>query len=156
MKVDVKGYQGAIEKSAVVSSNDPKNPEVKLSIQAFVKVPITLEPRGVMLGGAVGEEVKRTVVLKAYLDKPLKLEAGANSLPEKVAYEIVTVKEGRWYQIVLRNISSKEEDRYSGSITFKTNYPEQPVITIQYLGYIWKPGTEIPKSEGMEPGQPVK
>ncbi len=147
MKLDTRGYPGNIQKSAEVYSNDPKQPQVKLVIQAFVKMPITIEPRGVMLGGAVGEEVKQVAVIKAHLEKPLTLDSGTNSLPEKTAYEVKTIQEGKEYQIVLRNISKKEEDRYSGSLTFKTNYPEQPEVMIQYLGYVWKPGTVMPKLE---------
>ena len=84
LKVDMKGHQGTFEKSAEVYSNDPKKPQVKLSVAAFIKVPITIEPKGVMLGGAVGEDVKKTVIIKAHQDKELLLEPGKNSLPEKV------------------------------------------------------------------------
>ena len=152
MKVDTKGYQGKIEKSATVYSNDPHQPEVKLIMKASVNVPIIIEPKGVMLGGSTEEEIKQTVVVKANQDALLKLDAGTNSLPDKIAYEVKTVKDGREYQIVVRNISKVVDDKYNGSITFKTNYQEQPEITIQCLGYIWKPGTEIPKVEDLKQG----
>jgi len=150
LKVEVKGYQGNIEKSAEVYSNDPAHPQIKLSILASVDVAVTVEPRGVMLGGAVGDEIRQVVVLKGHTDKPLELDQGTNSLPEKLAYEVAKVKEGREYRVTFRNISRVEDDKYSGTVMFRTNYPEQPEITIHCLGYIWKQGTVIPGIEELE------
>jgi len=150
LKVDVKGYQGSIQRSAEVYSNDPAHPQIKLNILVSVDVPVTIEPRGVMLGGTVGDEISQVVVLKGHMDKPLELDQGTNSLPDKVAYEVTTVKKGKEYRVTFRNISRVEDDKYSGTVMFRTNYPEQPEITIQCLGYIWKQGTVIPSIDELE------
>jgi hypothetical protein len=144
LKVDTKGSQGSVHRTARVTSNDPARPDVQLGMKIFVNAPITFEPRGVMLGGPAGAEVKQTVDVRAHLDKPLELDTGENTLPDKVAFEVVPVAEGKQYRVVLKNISTTEEDRYSGSITLKTNYEEQPQVVIHYIGYVWKPGTEVP------------
>ena len=136
LKLKTKGYQGALHKSAVVYSNDPKHPQIKLAVKAHVKVPISVEPRGVMLDGFVGDEIKQVVTIRAHEEQPLTLEFAQFSLPKKVAYGLKSVEEGRLYQLILRNISEKEEDKYSGSITLKTNYPQKPEITVVFLGYI--------------------
>lgn len=135
LKLNTKGYQGTLHKSAVIYSNDPKHPQIKLAVKAQVKVPISFEPRGVMLDGFVGDEIKRVVTIRAHEEQPLTLELAQLSLPEKVAYELKSVEERKVYQLILRNIS-KKGDRYSGFITLKTSYPEKPEITIRFLGYI--------------------
>ncbi len=136
LKLKTKGYQGALHKSAVVYSNDPKHPQIRLAVKAHVKVPISVHPRGVMLDGFVGDEIKQVVTIRAHEEQPLTLESAQLSLPKKVAYELKSVEEGRLYQLILRNISEKEEDKYSGSVTLKTNYPQQPEIIVVFLGYI--------------------
>jgi hypothetical protein len=129
------GYQGAVRKSAVVYSNDPKHPQIRLTLLAHVKVPISIRPRGVLLEGFMNDEIQRIVTIRAHGDHPLRLEAGRISLEGKVAYEIETVEEGRVFQVILRN-THKQKDRYRGFLTLKTNYPQKPEITIPFLGYI--------------------
>ena len=136
LKLNTKGYQGTLHQSAVVYSNDPKHPQIRLAVNVHVKVPISVHPRGVMLDGFVGDEIKQGVTIRAHEKQPLILESTQLSLPKKVAYELKSVEEGRLYQLILRNISKKEEDKYSGSITLKTNYSQKPEITVVFLGYI--------------------
>lgn len=135
LKLKTKGYQGTVRKSAVVYSNDPKRPQIKLAVKARVKVPISFEPRGVMLAGFVGDEIKQVVTIRSHKEQPLTLELAQLSLPKKMAYELKSVEEGKLYQLILRNIS-KKQDKYSGVITLKTNYPQKPEITVMFLGHI--------------------
>jgi len=158
LKVDTKGYHGNVRRSAKVSSNDPNRPEITLNVQMFIDVPITLEPRGAMLGGSTEEDIRQRVVIQAHKEKPLALEPGINSSPDKVSFEVEKAKDGKEFHVILKNISKQVDDKYNGSITFKTNYPDQPEISVPYIGYIWKPGTVIPKLEDLEPSssQPEK
>jgi hypothetical protein len=133
--LNTSGYQGLVRKSALVYTNDPEKPKIKLTLQAQVEVPIAIEPRGSMLHGIVGDEIKQVVTITAHEDRHLALEPDRLSPPDKVAYEIKVIEQGRIYQVVLRNISTKK-DRYSGFLALKTNYPEKPVIHIRFLGYI--------------------
>ena len=135
MRLGTKSRKNIIRKSAVVYSNDPKHPNITLTMTAQVNLPISVEPQGVMMEGVVGEEIIKIVTIKAHEDQPLTLEPVKLSLPKKVAYELKTLEQGRVYQIVLRNISQKK-DKYNGFLTMKTNYPQKPEITIRFLGYI--------------------
>jgi hypothetical protein len=135
LSLNTKGYQGTMQKYAVAYTNDRKNPQVQLTVRAQVKVPISIRPRGVMLEGFVDDTVQKLVTIEGHLDRPLTLEPKELSLPKKVAYELKAVKKGRIYHVILRNISRKE-DRYSGFLRLKTNYPEKPEINVLFLGYI--------------------
>ena len=135
LSLNTKGYQGTMQKYAVAYTNDPNKPQINLTVRAQVKVPISIHPRGVMLEGFVDDTVQQLVTIEGHLDRPLVLEPKELSLPQKVAYELKAVKKGRIYHVILRNISRKE-DRYSGFLRLKTNYPEKPEIDVLFLGYI--------------------
>ncbi|MCD4736117.1 MAG: hypothetical protein K8R53_08750 [Bacteroidales bacterium] len=142
-----KGYQGVIKKSAVVHSNDSENPKTRITLTAFIKTSISFDRWGVMLDGIVGQDIKKTVNFTANEDQPLTLEVETISLADKVSHELRRVEKGKKFQLVLSNISQKE-DKYSGFITLKTNYVKKPKITIRILGYIReknKPGNQTIK-----------
>jgi hypothetical protein len=144
LRFDTRGYQGSMQKTALITSNDPVTPVTEIRFTLFVKTPITFEPIGVMLGGVVGEEIRAKVMIRAHLDKPLKLGTMTNTTPDKVAYTMETVQEGRVYQLEIRNTSIRADDKYSGAISIRTNYPELPEISVPYLGYIRSMGTVMP------------
>ena len=135
LELSTKGYEGTVSKSAVVYSNDPKQPKVRLSVSAQVKASISLDPRGVLLKGFTGDDITGVVTITAHKDQPLILEPVTLSLAGRVAYELKTVEKGRVYQAVLRNISTSER-KYNGYLTLKTNYPEKPEISIRFVGHI--------------------
>lgn len=135
MRLSTGSRRNIIRKSAMVYSNDPKHPNITLTMAAQVNRPISVEPQGVMMEGFLGEEIVKVVTIKAHEDQYLTLEPVKLSLPKKVAYELKPIEQGRVYQVVLRNISQKK-DKYSGFMTLKTNYPQKPEITIRFLGYI--------------------
>lgn len=130
-----KGYQGNLKKSATIHSNDPENPQIKLTLSAQIKVPISLEPRGVLLHGFIDENITAVMTIKAHEDQPLILEPVKLSLPNKVTYDLKTIEEGRAYQVTFRNIS-KKRDKYNGFLKLKTNYTNKPQITAMVFGYI--------------------
>jgi len=143
LTLKTKGYQGVLKKSAVVHSNDPENPRTKITLNAFVKTSISFDRWGVMMDGLVGQNIKKTVTFTANEDQPLTLEVETSSLVDKVSHELKSLEKGRKFQLILSNISQKE-DKYNGFITLKTNYVNQPKITIRVLGYIREkpePGT---------------
>jgi hypothetical protein len=149
LKLNTKGYQGAIKKSALVYSNDPEKPSVRLAISTNVKVPISIQPRGVFIEGFKGDDIQSVVIIKSHEDKPLELSAISNSLPKKVAYELKAIKAGKIYHLILKNIS-KGEDKYSGFISLKTNYFEKPELTVRFLGFIKSRSSSDPKRSDLE------
>jgi hypothetical protein len=119
----------------MVYSNDPEHPQIKLAVNAQIKVPISVEPRGVLLEGFKDDDITAVATIRAHDDQPLILEPVTLSVSQKVTYELKTVEEGKVYQVVFRNIS-REEDKYSGFLKLKTNYSLKPEITVMVFGYI--------------------
>jgi len=73
------------------------------------------------------------VTVTAKLDKSLALEPIQFDLDGKVAYTVKEIEQGRRFQITFRNILGRP-GLYQGFLKVKTNFPEEPVITIQIRG----------------------
>jgi hypothetical protein len=69
--VRTKGYEGAHEWSAKVTTNDPNTKDFYLRVKAFVRVPIYVKPRYVRLYGREDQSVTRVIEIRAGLDKDL-------------------------------------------------------------------------------------
>lgn len=116
-----------------VYSNDPWHPLENIRIEAFIKTPINLTPRYVILRGSRGERISKTVHIKAELDKPLKIKPIQFNLDKWLNYEISEVEEGKVYTV--RFISTPNSvSYYRGFLRLRTNYPEKPEILIGIRG----------------------
>ena len=131
--VRTKGFQGNIHKSAKVYTNDPRMKVVTLSIKALVKVPIYLSSHYVNLRGKEGQSVISVIEIRAGLDKPLTLEPGQFNLEGKVKYMIEEIEKGRRFKVRFTTIPGTSQN-YRGFLKLKTNYPENPEITIRIRG----------------------
>ena len=130
LKVNTKGYEGRIHKSAKVNTDDPKWKVVSLEVKAFVRVSIHVSSRYVYLQGAEDQSITRTIDVKAGLDRPLKLTPGQFSLEGKVKYTVDEIEKGRRFRIRFMSIPGPPHT-YQGVLKLKTNYPEKPEITIR-------------------------
>jgi hypothetical protein len=135
LTLNTTGYQGQVQKSSVVYSNDPDQPQVTLLISGLVNPSVAIEPPAVLLEGVVSEDIRRTVTIRSNEPQALTLDPVQGTDADKVAYELKTIEEGREYQLVIRNIS-KQQDRYAGFIALKTNYAHKPELKIGYMGAI--------------------
>jgi len=77
LRVNTRGYDGKIRKTARVYTNDPRIPQDYLVIEALIKTPIVLSERMVFLQGTTQETITRTVDIKGTSTSP---EAGARGL----------------------------------------------------------------------------
>ena len=130
MRVNTRGYQGEIRKTAKVYSNDPHHNLEILNIKAFVKVPIHLSTRYVYLRGLAGQVITKTVKIMAKEEKALKLVPGHFNLSEKVTYNIEEVEPGKIFKVHFSSIPGIV-GTHRGFLKLKTNYPEKPEIKIQ-------------------------
>ena len=64
IKVDTSGYGGSRLKKAIrVQTNDPRFPELKLSIAGKVEDVVMINPRRIVLQGVAGAPLTRTLVI---------------------------------------------------------------------------------------------
>jgi len=156
LKVDTKGYQGNIRKSARVKTNDPEKQTVLLALKAMVKVPINVSSKYVQLYGKGDKEVSKTIKIVAELNKPLNLTVLDFTLKNKLKYTIETVQKGKEYRLRFTSIPDIKEN-FRGTLKLKTNYSEKPEISFVIHGR-FKP-RNIPSkapSSGIKKSAPIR
>jgi hypothetical protein len=129
---------GTFIKSVRVYTNDPHMPQTILSVGAFVKAPIYVEPPYVSFYSLKNESPSLTVEIKAGLERPLTLGPGDFNLHDEVAYRIEEVEKGLRFRVVIQDLPGGSEN-YRGYLNLKTNYPEKPVVNIKILGRFIEP-----------------
>jgi len=137
LRIKTDKYQGSIQKTSSVYSNDPKKKVIKLTIKGLVKVPIYVSPHYIALYGKEGQNVTRVVEVSAKLDKPLKLIPVEFNLAEKLTYTIEEIEKGKSFKIKFTSTPSSNQP-FRGFLKLKTNYPEKPEFTIWIRGWIQK------------------
>ena len=123
LRVDTKGYEGNIHKTATVYTNDPETARFTLGVRALVRVPISVKPAYVRLYAKEGATITNSVEITAGLDKALKLEVDKFNLKGKVTYRIEEAEKGKKFIIYFTNVPGTT-DSYSGALYLKTNYDE--------------------------------
>jgi hypothetical protein len=111
-------------------SNDPKNPQLTITLKGNIWAPIQISPQHVHLRGTVGEEVEQIVHVQGEKKEPLILKLGSVSVPDKLGVELRETEKGRAYEVRIRN-KVKGEATYAGQVTLNTNYTEKPDLVIR-------------------------
>ena len=130
-----KRYQGKLHKNATVFTNDPKNPQVTISLKGSIWVPVKVTPRYVSLKGMENEKIEQILSLRGEKKESLIAKLASVSIPDKVEVELEETEKGRTYQLKVKN-KVKGEARYRGNVRLTTNYPEKPEVVIQISGEI--------------------
>jgi hypothetical protein len=134
VKIDTSGYsQVTINKTAIVSTNDPRNSQFSLKIRAAIKVLININPKNVTLNGFEGDIISKSVTIIGNGEMPLELKPRRVSIGEEVTYEIETIEKGKLFKIHFKN-TAEAEDTISTVLNLETNYPEKPLISIPITG----------------------
>jgi hypothetical protein len=133
MKLNTRGYEGKVRKSARVYTNDPNRQMETITIEAFVKTPILVSPRSVFLQGKVTERMTKSVDIKGDPAKTLKIEPIDFSLNHRVKYSIEELSPGKHYRVSFTSIPNVG-NHYQGTLRLKTNYPEKPELLIFVRG----------------------
>jgi len=128
--VDTRGFKGKVRKAAKVYTNNPSERFHYISIEAFVKTAISVQPEQVFLDGKAGEVVERVVDIKAEKKEALRIEPADFDLEKKVTYTVEEVQPGRHFRIRLSNRPGPAGISH-GFLRLKTNYPEKPELSIR-------------------------
>jgi hypothetical protein len=129
VKIDTKKRKGKLRKQVSVYTNDPENRKEILTITAFVKPIIDVEPSSVYLKGKEGETRSAEIVITGSEDRPLILKDKYFDLNDIVEYNLEIVEENRLYKVLIQNLPDKS-GYFKGYLKLKTNYPEKPEISI--------------------------
>jgi hypothetical protein len=144
LNVSTTSYAGrTLKKNIVVSTDDPRQPSVTLSISGSVEKFVEIRPTYIRLTGTAGERINALVSIipaKKYHFRITGVHAMKGqdiqfSLADKI------FPEGDGYELLVENLRT-EQGRYHDVISLKTDSDIQPVIKLSIYGNISSPETE--------------
>ena len=133
LKVNLKGYQGNVKKTATVFSNDPQNERTMLVLQGNVKALIEIQPNNITFRGLADQMEEKTIELVSTSQR-FTIQKVESNLEEKVRYKLETVEAGKHYRLKVANLL--KQGNYSGYIKCFTDVPEKAEIMIRISGFI--------------------
>jgi hypothetical protein len=135
LKLNLKGYQGDIKKTATVFSNDPQNGKLVVVMQGKVKSLIEVRPTATITFRGLADQLHDNVLdIAATPPHKFQIEKTETNLEGKIAFAVETAQAGTQYQLKVSN--QAKQGNYSGFIKIYTDLPQKPDLVIRVSGYI--------------------
>ena len=104
LKVNLKGFPpGKISKSATVSSNDPRSPELVIKIDGTVTALIDVKPTSDVIFRGMADQMPETVLDLSATSVPFHISSTETNLTNNISYKLETVEDGKQYRIRVAN-----------------------------------------------------
>lgn len=133
LRLDTRGFEGKVKKTATVYSNDPEEPRLVLALQGVVKTLVDVGPSSsVLFRGAADQQVQKVIELVGI--KPFRIQKVESTLDGKVARALEPLETGKGYRLKLDNLV--KQGNYAGVIKITTDLPKKPEIHIRITGSI--------------------
>ena len=133
VKVYTHGSDGRERRGVTIFTNDPNWKEAVLDLRADVRPAIVVSESAVQFSGKSQVSSTKVVEIKSGIDRPLVIQPDEFDLVGKVDYAVEETQKGQSFRVTFRNRPGPF-DFYRGSLTFKTNFPEKPELTIWIFG----------------------
>jgi hypothetical protein len=131
LTVKTEGYQGRVNKTALVKTNDPRHQSMSLSLSADIRAYITVEPtRAVLLRGVLGDDIQQVVKIRAGDNYPLEISKVRSNMDQWLDYKVIPdAAGGHLYDLEVRS-KAKTQTTVGGYIVVVTNHPKKPELTL--------------------------
>ena len=128
-----------LEKTITITTNDPKNTVIPLTIKARVLKPYTLNPKSVKLKGRLGKTIKDTLDLAPTEDNPFTIQEITTRRGHNIRFDLEEIwkKDRLQYRLTIEN-TSKTPGIYFDTLYVKTDSEIKPIISITVMGKIKK------------------
>lgn len=129
-----------LSKTVTVTSNDPKQPSVVLTITGKITPEFALSDPSIYFGSNPrGREVTKELLVDITPDKPLML-LGAASTDENVTVKLEPVpgSDGKKFKVIAVQKASAGEGIHFGNIVIKTSSQAKPELRITVRGIVTK------------------
>jgi hypothetical protein len=134
LKVNLKGFQGKISKTATVSSNDPKNPELVIKVEGSVIALIDVKPTSNVVFRGLADQTTETVLDLSATSTPFHISSTETNLTDNISYKLETVEDGKLYRVRVANRTKR--GNYAGFIKLVTDMAQKPELLIRVNGFI--------------------
>ncbi len=133
VRVDTHGSEGRERWGVTIFTNDPNWKEATLDLRADIQPAIVVSGSSVQFSGKSILSTTRVIEITSGIDRPLVIQPEQFDLVGKVDYSLEETQKGKRFRVTFRNLPGPF-DFYRGSLTFKTNFPELPELTIWIFG----------------------
>jgi hypothetical protein len=127
-------YQGNVQKSATVFTNDPQQPQFALQLKGIVTAFIEIRPSNTIQFRGAAEQLLPVTVDLTSATAPFRIQRLESNLDNSVKYAVETVEPGKHYRLRVTNMA--REGRYNGFIKVFTDHPNRPEITLNVTGFL--------------------
>lgn len=132
-KLSLAGRQGQQHKAITVESNDPQQPRFVLTLKGTAGTALDVQPSRLMQSQlAPGSQPTGTVQITGMAGTPFKVLA-VESTSEQISARVVTVEEGRVYQLVVSPTQPLSPGQTEATLTVKTDHPQRPNLQVPVL-----------------------
>lgn len=128
---------GSLAEYAVVETNHPEQPEVKIPVSGFIRPLVVVTPASADFGAlTLGEDgAKGSLVLKHYGSQPLEISAAESSVPG-IQVAIEPVEPGSEFNVRVQLSPDMPKGPFAGTISLTTNNPRKPTVEIPLSGSV--------------------
>ncbi len=134
MKVNLRTYQGQIDKKATIQSNDPHNPEQVIRIQGTVLALVDVKPSSNVLFRGMADQLPESVLDLVGTTSLFHISAVDTNLKDSINYTLETVEEGKHYRLKVSN--KLQSGNYGGFIRLSTDLAQKPDVMVRVSGFV--------------------
>lgn len=137
-----------LNKNFKVYTNDPKKPQLNLTVTGQVKAYVDYSPKYIRFSGKVGQELYRTIDVIPFKEFPFSIKKVTAKEGKHLRYELkpLTRKDGpQGYQLTVYNTMATAGN-YQDIITIETDSKVKPKLKIPISGQIRKASPQAHKS----------
>jgi len=134
LKLNLKGYQGNVKKTATVFTNDPLKSRFILTMQGIVKSLIEVRPTSIVSFRGLADQLPEQTIDLESTTQAFHIQKVESTLEDKVAYQLETVEDGKHYRLKVSN--KLKQGNYNGYIKCFTDVPQKSEILIRITGFI--------------------
>jgi hypothetical protein len=139
VQVKTEGLGGtSLNKTVSVATNDPRQPQLTLSVTAAVESEFNLSLRSIYFGTVPkGKEVTKELVITIPEHRPAKILSVASSDENVTArLEPVPGTNGKTVKVIAVQKATAAEGYHFGSLTIKTSSPYTPELKVGVRGMV--------------------
>jgi hypothetical protein len=142
VSVKTADISGIFEKQVYVTTNDPRNSELMLTIKATVEPEIALSEYGIFFGNVPrGKEACKQVIFTLPAGKSIKILGAETTDPEvAVKLEPVPGSNGQKWKLIALQKADAKPGYHFGEIMVRTSSRLNPKISIYERGTVAAPG----------------
>jgi hypothetical protein len=130
---------GRVNTEITVTTTSQERPTIAIPVFGHIEGDLILQPPQVSFGVVrQGEGKTHEVNIKNRFSKPIKI-LGVQSSSASIVPEVVTVKAGEEYNVILRVNAESAPGQIRGEVQVSTDHPQEKILTIPLYGMISDP-----------------